>query len=110
MEQNQLSLTDTYKNLQSVSFWFLVVIASLHFITGLLVANQLAIKSSWLINRLLDLPFFIVSYIYFASLIRLRNLPLNNNLNFWDLLIASLGLISIIGLQTYDLIFPNLLP
>lgn len=102
--------TAIYQNINCVSFYFFAVIGAVHLLSGLFVANQIALNGMWLINRLLDVPFFIVSYLYFASLFKLKLDPDATNTNIWDLIIIFVGTGLFLFLQVYDLVFPNLQP
>ncbi|PIQ79673.1 hypothetical protein COV81_01205 [Candidatus Peregrinibacteria bacterium CG11_big_fil_rev_8_21_14_0_20_41_10] len=102
--------TAIYQNINCVSFYFFATLGFVHLISGLFVANEIALKGMWLINRLLDVPFFIVSYLYFASLFKLQLDSDATNTNVWDLLIIVVGIGLLLFLQVYDLVFPNLQP
>lgn len=99
-----------YKNLKTISFYFFIIIAAIHFLSGLFIANQISIRPAWLVNRLLDVPLFLVSYIYFSALFKLKLEPKAVHFNLWDLVIMVVGIALFVIIQLYDLIFPNSLP
>lgn len=77
-----------------------------------MLSNDLAVKNSWLINRLTDIPFLFCSLLYFSTFLRLQMLKTNQltRLQLIDLILISTILVVIIFAQAYDLIIPNTLP
>jgi len=99
-----------YKNVNEISFYFFTVFAITHIITGLLVANQLYTKPAWLVSRLLDVPFFIASYTYIISFIKINLLEKNSQSHIFDILCLGIGVIITLALIIYDVAIPNQLP
>jgi ATP/ADP translocase len=99
-----------YNDLNEPSFYFFFSISIVHIISGLMVANNLILKTSWLINRLLDVPFFLISVLYFFSATKLNKIKNNNFDQHYDLWWAVIG--GSIGLSViiFDLVFSNQIP
>lgn len=99
-----------YADLNEISFYFFFSIGLIHIISGLLTANDLLIKISWLVNKLLDVPFFIVFTLYCFSALKLHNIKQNKNTGHADMWLAVLGGAITLGLFIFDLTFSNRLP
>jgi hypothetical protein len=98
------------KNLNEVSFYFFFLIGLIHILSGLLLTNNYFVKTSWIINRSLDIPFLIASLIYIYSNIKLHTLQNKSYSKQFDFFIITLfSLISTIAFLA-DLIFSNKLP
>ncbi len=104
------TLIQFYTNLELVSLFFLCLLGPLHFISGLLFAQNPFLKFAFLSNRLLDIPFLLAFLLYILAHIKIRRL--NQNLNclkfdyiFWSLLITIL-LISL----GFDIFYEHYLP
>lgn len=100
----------TAKNLQEVSFYLFFIIGIVHILSGLLLANQFYITTSWLINRLLYVPLLIVAlcYIYASLKLFLIKEKLYNHTS--DLLFKTVFFIIGFSVFIADLIFSNQLP
>ncbi len=99
-----------YKNLNEASFYFFVMVGIAHILSGLLVANEAYTKPAWLINRILDIPFLAVSYIYLMSIIKLHLLSKGNYSRLFDLYSAIIGGILLLSILVIDLYLDNQLP
>lgn len=98
------------KNINETSFYFFLTLSIIHIISGLLVVNKIYLRPAWLINRLLDTPFFIVSFIYIASLIKLSLLKKENYSHSFEIYSAIIGGILLLTILIFDLTFDNQLP
>jgi hypothetical protein len=100
----------TAKNLQEVSFYLFFTLGITHILSGLLLANQFYITSSWLVNRLLDIPFLITTLCYIYASLKLHLLKEKIYSHTTDLIFATVFFI--IGFTVFlaDLIFSNQLP
>jgi hypothetical protein len=98
------------KNLNEVSFYFFFIVGLTHIVSGLLFANQFFTPTTWLINRLLDIPFLWVTLIYLYSNAKLYLIKSNQLSHTYDLVLVTS--IIMIGLAAFlaDLIFSNQLP
>lgn len=99
-----------WRNVNEISFYFFVIIGVIHVISGLLFANEIFTKSSWLVNRLLDVPFFLVSYLYIISLIKILLIKKGNYSRLFDAYSVIIGSVLSIVIFVFDLIFSNKLP
>jgi hypothetical protein len=102
--------TQFYKDLNETSFYFFFSIALTHILSGLLVTNELIVKMAWLINRLLDVPFFLISCLYVYSALKVNRINQNNFDHHFDMWWATIGGSICIGVFIFDLIFANQLP
>lgn len=99
-----------FKNINETSFYFFVILAITHILSGLMYVNEIIPKGSWLINRLLDVPFLIVSLIYFFSLLKLFLMKSGNYSRLADITFAIIGGVLVIFTLFFDILFPNQLP
>jgi len=99
-----------YQNINEVSFYFFIILSITHLISGLALSNELYIRTAWLVNRLTDIPFLIVSLIYCLSFIKLLLMKNKFYNQLFDLITVSLGGLFILILIIYDLLIPNQLP
>jgi hypothetical protein len=99
-----------YQNINEISFYFFVILGIVNVISGLLLANEISVRESWLINRLLDLPFFMVTFLYFFSLHKLNLIKKQNFNHFADILVIAIGGLITLALIIYDLSIPNQIP
>jgi hypothetical protein len=98
------------KNLNEISFYFFFILGTIHLISGMLVVNEFFIKSAWLINRLLDIPFLIVTLIYIFSNIKLYFISKKIFNPNQDLIFIILFLFIAVTSFLLDLIFSNKIP
>ncbi len=108
MQSKDLNLQT--KNLNEVSFYFFFLIGLVHILSGLLLTNNYYIKTSWILNRSLDIPFLIVGLIYIYSNIKLyliNNKSYSRQIDFF--LITTFGLLATVTFLA-DLVFSNRLP
>lgn len=99
-----------YQNINEISFYFFVILGIVNIISGLLLANEISVRGSWLINRLLDIPFFMVTFLYFYSYQKLIQIKNDNFNHFADILVIAIGGLIALALIIYDLSIPNQLP
>lgn len=99
-----------YLNLNEISFYLFVSLGIIHMVSGLMVANEVNIKGAWLINKMVDTPFFFLSYIYIISTIKLSLMKKGNYSRLFDSYSVIIGAILFIAILSLDLIFDNQLP
>jgi hypothetical protein len=99
-----------YLNINETSFYFFAIVSLIHIISGLLVVNELYVKSAWLVNRLLDVPLFIITYLYLMSAAKIHMMNKENYSKTFDLYAIIIGIIISLGLIIFDLAFSNQLP
>lgn len=99
-----------YQNLNEISFYLFVILALVNFISGLLLINEISVREAWIINRLLDLPFFMIAFLYFFSFQKLKQIKKDNYNQIADIIVLSIGGLITLALIIYDLSIPNQLP
>jgi hypothetical protein len=98
------------KNLNEISFYYFFFIGLLHLISGMLYVNEYYSKTAWLINRLLDIPFLIITLTYIYSNIKLYLIKEKNFNPNYDLLFIVIFVFIATTAFIADLIFSNQLP
>lgn len=99
-----------FQNINEISFYFFVILGIVNIISGLMLANEISTKETWLINRLLDIPFFMVTFLYFYSFQKLIQIKHDNYNHFADILVIAIGGLITLALIIYDLSIPNQIP
>jgi uncharacterized MAPEG superfamily protein len=99
-----------WKNLNEISFYFFVIVGLTHIISGMLYVNEIFSKSSWLVNRLLDVPFFLITYAYIISLVKTILMKKGNYSRLFDVYSVIIGSLIAVIILLFDLMFTNKLP
>lgn len=110
MAYNNKELLKTSQNLNEISFYFFFIFGIIHIISGLLLVNNYLTKTNWLINKLLDIPFFLCFLIYFYSSLKISLINNDNytrSIDFFLITVfSSFGTIIFLA----DITFSNILP
>jgi len=106
-KKNQIAL---YENLKKTSLVFLIITGPIHIISGLLYAQNPFLKTSFLTNRVLDIPLLSFFMIYILSSAKLEKLMANQNSSKYDYLYWSVFITILVLALSFDLFYPAKLP
>lgn len=98
------------KNLNEISFYFFFILGTIHLISGMLFVNDFYPNAAWLINRLLDIPFLIITLTYAFSNIKLYYISKKIFNPQQDLIFIIIFLFIAVTSFLLDLIFSNQIP
>ncbi len=99
-----------YNNLNDVSLFFMCLLGPLHFLSGLLYAQNQFLKTAFLTNRLLDIPFLAAFLCFVMSHIKIKKLYKNQNSSKFDFFFTALIITILTLCLTFDIFFEHYLP
>ncbi|MBD3360519.1 hypothetical protein GF366_01825 [Candidatus Peregrinibacteria bacterium] len=98
----------TIINIKKVSLIFFILTGLLHLGSSILIANELFLKQSQIINKTMDIPLVLTGLIYGFSSLRLSLTDPGKKHKALDISLASIIILVLIGLIVVNLAIPNL--
>ncbi len=99
---------NTIINIKKVSLAFFIFTGLVHLGSSALIANQLFLKYSFIINKTADIPFIITGLIYGLSSLRISLTDPNKSHKALDIFLISIIMLTLVALIVINLVLPNL--
>lgn len=98
----------TIENFKKVALLLFIFLGTLHLTTNIFIANDLWVEKSYIINRILDIPFMLTGLIYALASLRLSLTDPDKRHKGLDILFIIIIMVTLIGLMAINLFVPTL--
>lgn len=98
---------NTILNIKKVSLTFFIITGLLHLGSSIFIANQFFLKESFIVNKVMDIPFILTGLIYAASSLRLTLTDPEKNHKALDISVISIIILTLIALILINILLPN---
>lgn len=98
----------TIENFKKISLIFFIITGIVHLGTSILIANELFLKNSTILNKTMDIPFVITGTIYALSSFRLSLTDPEKDHKILDIILIAFTGLLMIGLIAINLLLPDL--
>lgn len=98
----------TIENFKKVSLLLFIFLGTLHLTTNVFIANDLWVEKSYIINRILDIPFILTGLIYALSSLRMKLTDPERKHKTLDILFIIIIMVTLVGLMAINLFVPTL--
>lgn len=98
----------TITNIKKVSLIFFIISGLLHLGSSMLIANELFLKQSYILNKTMDIPLILTGLIYGFTSIRLSLTDPEKTHKVLDISLTSIIILVLVGLIVVNLVIPNL--
>ncbi len=98
---------NTILNIKKVSLIFFVITGFLHLGSSIFIANEFFIKESFIINKIMDIPFILTGLIYAFTSLRLSLTDPEKNHKALDISLISIIILVLIALLLINILLPN---
>ena len=100
-------MTQTLQNIKKVALAFFILTGIIHLGSSALIANQIWLKESFIINKTADIPFIITGMIYGLASLRISLTDPNKKHKILDISLISIIILALVGLILINLLLPN---
>lgn len=99
---------NTTLNIKKISLIFFILTGILHLGSSALIANQILLKESFIINKTMDIPFALTGLMYGLSSLKIALTDPGKKHKILDIFLLSIIIIVLIALIVINLFVPNL--
>ncbi|MBD3330038.1 hypothetical protein GF354_00740 [Candidatus Peregrinibacteria bacterium] len=99
---------ETIQNIKKVSLVFFIVSGLIHLSSAMLLANEIAVKYAFIVNKIMDIPFIITGMVYGLSSIRLKLFDPEKDHKIVDTAFLVVTILTMVGLLTINLVLPSI--
>lgn len=98
---------NTILNIKKVSLIFFVITGFLHLGSSIFIANEFFIKESFIVNKIMDIPFILTGLIYAFTSLRLSLTDPEKNHKVLDISLISIIILVLVALLLINILLPN---
>lgn len=99
---------NTILNLKKVSLAFFIITGLLHLSSSILIANQILLKQSYIINKTMDIPFVLTGLMYGLASLRMTFTDPEKEHKLLDIFMISIIIVVLVSLMAINLLIPNI--
>jgi len=100
--------SSTITNIKKVALVFFIITGLLHLGSSMFLANNLYTKTSFIVNKTMDIPFAITGLIYALASMRLSLTNPDHEHKTLDIILICVIIVVLLGLVGINLFLPNL--
>lgn len=98
---------NTIENIKKISLIFFIASGFLHLSSSMMIANDYMLKTAFIINRTMDIPFIFTGLLYGFSSIRLNFSENKSPHKVLDISLLGVVILVIAGVIAINFIFPD---
>ncbi|MBI5754474.1 hypothetical protein HZA40_05000 [Candidatus Peregrinibacteria bacterium] len=102
------SSSNTILNVKKIALIFFIITGLLHLGSSIFLANKLFIKTAFLFNKTMDIPFAITGLIYGLSSLRLNLTNPEHDHKTLDIILICVIILVLLGLIAINIFLPDL--
>lgn len=99
---------NTIQNIKKTALIFFIATGILHLGSSILIANDLFLRESTLLNKTMDIPFILTGLIYGLSSLRISLTNPNKKHKTLDIILICVIILVLIGLLIINLVLPDI--
>ena len=98
----------TIQNIKKVTLVFFIITGLAHLGSSVLIANNIYLKTAFIINKTMDIPFILTGLIYGFTSLRLSLTNPSSKHKTLDIILIAIIMLALAGLIAINIIFPDI--
>lgn len=97
----------TAENIKKVSLIFFVITGLMHLGSSIMIANEMYLKETLIVNKIMDIPFILTGLAYGFSSLRCTLTDPREKHKVLDVIFIAIIVLALIGLLALNIFFPD---